>query len=193
MWDTLILIILIMCTFICYILLLKSNLERYQTEIQLDINQDENGDIISTNKQNTTRSFNKLQESKDYSRTAQLNPIQETGKTSIAQQANRAIQYEKIKEANRREADYGIQGVNVALGNGDDIILPPDVSQTSSVQNTQLARGQQQETQARDKAAYDRTQQLRINEDIQRRRQVNTQANQQRTLDQQRLQQEINR
>jgi hypothetical protein len=182
-----------MCTFICYILLLKSNLERYQTEIQLDINQDENGDIISTNKQNTTRSFNKLQESKDYSRTAQLNPIQETGKTSIAQQANRAIQYEKIKEANRREADYGIQGVNVALGNGDDIILPPDVSQTSSVQNTQLARGQQQETQARDKAAYDRTQQLRINEDIQRRRQVNTQANQQRTLDQQRLQQEINR
>jgi hypothetical protein len=35
-----------MGTFICYILLLINNLERYDTEIQLDIKHDKNDDVI---------------------------------------------------------------------------------------------------------------------------------------------------
>jgi hypothetical protein len=89
MWFNLTLIITV---FVCYILLLKSNLERYETEIQLDINQDENGDIILSEEEKKKQRDNidEKRKSTDYARLQQLRATQ---------------------ESNKREADYGVSSL----------------------------------------------------------------------------------
>ena len=84
--------ILIITLFVCYFLIMKNNLESYETEIQLDIKQDENGDIILTEDERKKQKddIEEKRKSTDYARIQQLRATQ---------------------ESNKREADYGVSTV----------------------------------------------------------------------------------